>query len=51
MGTALLILVEVVGWGVIVIAFAALMESSFARLRRRGRRSTILEEDEGLADG
>jgi hypothetical protein len=49
MGTALLIIVEVFGWGVILIAVAALIESGWARLRRRGRRSTLVE-DEGLID-
>ena len=47
MGTALLILLEVVGWGLILIGLAALIESGWARLRRRRRRSTLVE-DEGL---
>jgi hypothetical protein len=40
MGTALLILLEVVGWGLILIAVAALIESAWGRLRR-GRRGTL----------
>jgi hypothetical protein len=39
MGTGLLIIAEVFGWGVILIAFAALLESAWARLRRRGKRT------------
>ena len=50
MGTALLILLEVVGWGPILIGLAALIESGVgAPVRRRRRRSTLVE-DEGLLD-
>ena len=43
MGTALLILLEVVGWGLLLIAFCALIEAGWARLRRRRKRSTLVE--------
>jgi hypothetical protein len=40
MGTGLLIIAEVFGWGVLLIAVAALIESGWARLRR-GRKRTL----------
>jgi hypothetical protein len=40
LGTALLIVAEVFGWGVILIALAALVEAGWARLRR-GRKRTL----------
>ena len=42
MGTALLILVEVFGWGVVLLVLGALLEAGWARLRRRGR-DTVVE--------
>jgi hypothetical protein len=43
MGTALLIIAEVFGWGVVLIGFAALVESGWARLRR-GRQRTLTQD-------
>ena len=42
MGTALLILVEVFGWGVVLLVLGALLEAGWSRLRRRGR-DTLVE--------
>jgi hypothetical protein len=42
MGTALLIIVEVFGWLLTLIALCALIESGWARLRR-GRKRTIAD--------
>jgi hypothetical protein len=36
-GTALLILAEVFGWGVVLLALGALIEVGWSRLRRRGK--------------
>jgi hypothetical protein len=44
MGTALLILVEVFGWGIILLVLGALIEAGWARLRRRRKRSTLLQD-------
>jgi len=41
--TALLILLEVVGWGLLLICICALIEAGWARLRRRSKRSTLVE--------
>jgi hypothetical protein len=42
MGTALLILLEIFVWGIILLAFGALIEAGFSRLRRR-RRQTLVD--------
>jgi hypothetical protein len=39
MGDALLILFEIFAWGIILLAIGALLESGWARLRRRKRRT------------
>ena len=39
MGTALLIVVEVFGWLLVLIALCALVESGWARMRRRRKRT------------
>jgi hypothetical protein len=44
MGTALLILVEVFGWGIVLLVLGALIESGWARLRRGRKRSTLLQD-------
>ena len=41
MGTALLILVEIVAWGLVVMVLGAALESGWARLRRR-KKQTLL---------
>jgi hypothetical protein len=35
----------VFGWGVALIALAAVIESGWARLRRRRKRTTLIEEE------
>ena len=42
MGDALLILVEIFAWGVILLLIGALLETGWARLRRR-KRDTLLD--------
>lgn len=42
MGTALLILVEFFVWGLILLAIGTVLESGWARLRRR-KRDTLLD--------
>jgi hypothetical protein len=42
LGTALLILLEVVGWGVVILGLGALLESGWARIRRR-RKQTLVD--------
>jgi len=42
MGDALLILVEIFAWGIILLAIGALLETAWAKLRRR-RRDTIAD--------
>lgn len=42
MGTALLILVEIVAWGLIVVVVGAALEAGVARIRRR-RKQTLLD--------
>jgi hypothetical protein len=41
-GTALLILVEIFVWGLVLLLIGALIETGFARLRRR-RRDTLVD--------
>jgi hypothetical protein len=40
-GTALLILGEVLAWGVVLLALGALIEAGWSRLRRRGRDTLV----------
>ena len=42
MGDALLILVEIFAWGLILLLIGALLESGWARLRRR-KRDTLID--------
>jgi hypothetical protein len=42
MGDALLILVEIFAWGVILLLIGALLETGWARIRRR-KRDTLLD--------
>jgi len=42
LGDALLILVEIFAWGLILLLIGALLESGWARLRRR-KRDTLLD--------
>ena len=42
MGTALLILFEILVWAVVILALGALIETGWARLRRR-RKQTLLD--------
>jgi hypothetical protein len=42
LGTALLILAEIFGWGIVLLALGALVESGWARLRRR-RKQTLID--------
>jgi hypothetical protein len=41
-GDALLILVEIFAWGLILLLIGALLESGWARLRRR-KRDTLID--------
>jgi hypothetical protein len=41
-GTALLILAEVFGWGIVLLALGALLEAGWSRLRRR-RKQTLVD--------
>jgi hypothetical protein len=40
-GTALLILLEVVGWGIVILGIGALLESGLSRIRRRGKQTLV----------
>jgi hypothetical protein len=42
-GTALLILAEVFAWGILLVGVGAAIESSWSRLRGRGRDQTLLD--------
>ena len=39
MGTGLLIIIEVFGWGVVLIAVAAVIEAGWSRIRRRSKKT------------
>jgi hypothetical protein len=34
-------LLEVVGWGIVILGLGALVESGWARIRRRGKRTLV----------
>ena len=42
MGTALLILIETVGWGLALLVVGAVVEAGWSRLRRR-RKQTLID--------
>jgi hypothetical protein len=42
LGEGLLILLQVVGWGMVILALGALVESGWARIRRR-RKQTLVD--------
>jgi hypothetical protein len=42
MGTALLILVEIFGWGIVLLIIGAVLEAGWARIRRR-RKQTLID--------
>lgn len=42
MGTALLILVEIFGWGIVLLILGAVLEAGWARIRRR-RKQTLID--------
>jgi len=41
-GTALLILLEIFGWGIAILIIGALLEAGFSRLSRR-RKQTLID--------
>ncbi|HET8672974.1 MAG TPA: hypothetical protein VFL87_05030 [Thermoleophilaceae bacterium] len=42
MGTALLILLEIFGWGIAILIIGAVLEAGFSRIRRR-RKQTLID--------
>ena len=42
MGTALLILAEVFGWGIVLLVLGAALEAGWSRIRRR-RKQTLID--------
>ena len=41
MGTAFLIIVEIVGWGAAVVLIGGLLEAGWARMRRRSKQTVL----------
>jgi hypothetical protein len=41
LGEGLLILLEVVVWGIVILGLGALLESGWARIRRRGKQTLV----------
>lgn len=42
MGTALLILIEIFGWGIALLIIGAVLEAGWSRIRRR-RKQTLID--------